>query len=29
MADMVYGERPGFDDAFATVIGLAEDAWWP
>jgi hypothetical protein len=27
MADMVYGERPEFDVAFATVADLAEDAW--
>ena len=24
---MVYGERPEFDEAFATVAGMAEDAW--
>jgi hypothetical protein len=24
---MVYGERPSFDEAFATVAHLAEDAW--
>jgi hypothetical protein len=27
MADMVYGERPEFNAAVATVIHLAEDAW--
>ena len=27
MADMVYGERPEFDEAFATVAGLAGVAW--
>ncbi len=27
LADMVYGERPEFDEAFATVIGLAGNAW--
>jgi hypothetical protein len=25
---MVYGERPTFDQAFAMVDGLAEEAWW-
>ena len=28
VAAMVYGEKPGFDEALATVIGLA-DATWP
>ena len=27
LGDMVYGERAEFDEAFATVIGLAENAW--
>ncbi len=27
LADMVYGERPEFDDALATVIGLADAGW--
>ena len=27
VAGMVYGERPEFDEAFATVARLAEDAW--
>ena len=27
MADMVYGERPEFDEAFAAVAGLAGVAW--
>jgi hypothetical protein len=29
MADMVYGERPEFGEAFATVSKLAEDVWRP
>jgi len=28
VADMVYGERPEFDEALATVSGLADGAWW-
>ena len=27
VAAMVYGERPSFDEAFATVAGLAEETW--
>ena len=27
MADMVYGERPEFDEALETVVGLAREAW--
>ena len=27
IAGMVYGERPEFDTALGTVVGLAEDAW--
>jgi len=29
MAGMVYGERPEFDSALGTVVGLAEAAWQP
>ena len=29
VAAMVYGEKPGFDEALATVIGLAEATWPP
>ena len=27
LVDMVYGERPEFDQALGSVIGLAEDTW--